>query len=315
MGRTIRFSSANDTFTQGNSFQNTELTLFMGAGDDRVFLDRDDDFGGRNSVFAGLGSDIIHSLKEDGSVIRLDSGNDTYIGEGFGSFATERADTVLGGAGNDRIIVTTFKSVYDGGTGNDRFFSFGQQNTFVGGKGTDTISYQPRNDDPGRGGVTVDLLAGQTFTGANRIETVRGIENVIGTNSDDVIGGTNGANVLEAAGGFDQMAGRGGADKFVFRSVQDAVVDAEFTDLILDFASREGDRIDLRPIDAASGIAGNQAFSFIGGQEFGGRQGQLRAERLQDGMLLELDVNGDGQADMHIGLVGVTAITAADFLL
>ena len=315
MPRTIRFNAANNSFTQGSSFQNTELTLFMGAGNDQVFLNRSDDFGGRNTVFAGAGNDVVRSLKEDGSLIQLGAGNDTYIGEGFGSFATERSDTVRGGLGNDMIVVTTFKSIYTGDAGNDRFFSFGQQNTFLGGSGIDTISYQPRDDAPGRGGVTVDLLAGQALTGASRVETLRGIENVIGTASGDRLGGTQGGNVLEAGRGFDEMTGRGGGDRFVFRSVQDAPVDAEATDLIMDYTAAQGDRIDLRLIDAQSGVAGNQAFSFIGAAAFSGRQGQLRAERLQDGILLELDVNGDGRADMHIGLVNVAAINAGAFLL
>lgn len=315
MGRTITFNNAANKFIQGGSNQNIGVTLFMKGGNDSVLLNRSDDFGGRNRVEAGAGNDVVRNLKEDGNLIKLGAGNDKYIGQGFGSFASDRADTVHGGGGDDMIVVTTFKSFYFGDAGNDRFFSFGQQNTFVGGSGNDTISYEPRDDKPSRGGVTVDLAVGKAQTGANQFETLSSIENVIGTASNDRIAGTSGANVLEAGRGFDEMTGRGGADRFVFRSVQDAVASNEATDLIMDFSAAQGDRIDLRPIDAQARVTGNQAFTFIGAAEFGGRQGQLRAERLQDGTLLELDVNGDGRADMHIGLLNVASINAGAFLL
>ena len=97
MGRTIRFTNGANSFVQGNDINNTEVTLFMLGGNDSVLLNRDDDFGGRNRVDAGGGADTVRALDEDGSLILLGGGADVYIGQGFGSFATERADTVRGG--------------------------------------------------------------------------------------------------------------------------------------------------------------------------------------------------------------------------
>ena len=327
MARTIRFGAANDRFVQGSSFQNTELTLSMGRGDDQVFLNRSDDFGGRNTVFAGSGNDVVRSLKEDGSFIQLGAGNDTYIGEGFGSFATERADTVRGGAGNDTFVVTTFKSLYRGDTGNDTFFSFGQQNTFIGGRGNDTISYEPRDDEPGRGGVTVDLASGRVQTGANRQEFLRGIENVVGTASSGTLFGTNGANRITGGAGDDFLTGRGGADTFIWRKADEAAFDAENGDVILDFSRAQRDRIDLSGIDAVAGSRANDAFRFVGGAEFSGRKGELRFGDREDlgdingdgrgdfVTLLSGDVNGDGVADFGIRLFNIGSLGAADILL
>lgn len=313
MGRTIRFNDAANSFRQGLSIDNREVTLIMLGGNDRVLLDRNDDFGGGNEVRAGAGNDVVRSLAENGSLILLGDGRDTYIGEGFGSFATDRADTVRGGAGADTIAAATFKSIYTGDAGNDRFFSVGWQNTFLGGRGIDTISYQVRDNDSTQGGsgVTVDLGAGKAQTGANRFETLRGIENVVGSGADDALFGHGGRNRLTGGDGFDQMTGRGGADTFVWRSATEAQAASDAIDIVTDFRADQGDKLHLSAIDANLNAAGNQDFRFIGGAEFSGRAGELRFSD----QILAADLNGDGFADMQIGLANVASLRAIDILL
>lgn len=295
MPRTLTFTKGADTFTQGGSAQNIGITLRMLGGNDRVELTRNDDFGGGTVVDAGAGADVVINLAENGSLIRLGSGNDTYAGGGFGSFATDRSDTVLGGAGNDR------------------FLTVGWQNRYEGGAGRDSISYAERDFDNTQGGsgVTVDLAARQAQTGANRFETLIGIEDVIGSGADDALFGTAGTNRLIGGMGLDQLAGRGGADVFVWRSVSEAAMAEDAIDLVQDFSTAQGDRLDLRGMDAVAGRAGNQAFRFIEDDAFSGRAGQLRfADQILSG-----DVNGDGIADFRIGLLDVSALAAADLLL
>jgi Ca2+-binding RTX toxin-like protein len=313
MARTIRFTNGDDSFRQGFAPENTRLTLVMGGGKDSVLLDRDDDLGGLNRVLAGAGDDSVISRIEQGNVISLGAGNDIYVSTGFGSFATDRGDRVSGGAGRDTFAVSTFQSTYLGGTGNDIFHSVGWQNTFVGGKGRDTISYEPRADDftQGGSGVTVDLGAGRTQTGANRFETLRGIENAIGSGADDALFGTNGRNVLTGGLGFDQLTGRGGADTFVWRSAAEATMASDAIDLVTDFSTAQRDRIDLRGIDADATTRANDAFDFIGAQGFSGTAGELRFA----GQILEGDTNGDGLADFRIGLLNVDTLGASDILL
>ncbi|WP_192931228.1 calcium-binding protein [Gemmobacter serpentinus] len=313
MGRTIRFNDAANRFTQGGSVQNTEVTLFMKGGKDIVILNRTDDFGGNNRVDAGAGNDAVHNLKEQGNIILLGKGNDTYAGEGFGSFSTDRGDTVRGGDGNDTIAVSTFKSTYTGDKGNDLFISVGWQNTFIGGNGSDTISYEARDHDTSlRGsGLTIDLQAGKVQTGANRVEFVRQIENVIGTIGNDAIFGQSGANRLTGGEGFDQLTGRGGADTFVWRSHTEARVASNNIDIVMDFNRAQGDKIDLRGIDADPTRAGDQAFTFIGDKAFTGAKGQLRFSD----EILEGDRNGDGVMDFRIGLLGIDSMVARDILL
>jgi hypothetical protein len=68
--------------------------------------------------------------------------------------------------------------------------------------------------------------------------------------------------------------------------------------------------IDLHLIDADTGTAGHQNFTFIGGETFHHQAGELRfADHTLQG-----DVNGDGKADFAIHL-NVAALHSGDFLL
>jgi hypothetical protein len=75
------------------------------------------------------------------------------------------------------------------------------------------------------------------------------------------------------------------------------------------FQPSEGDRIDLRSIDADRDTSGNQACHFIGGASFSGADGELR---LRNGVL-QGDTNGDRVADLEIRVVGT--LLAGDIIL
>lgn len=312
MGRTFRFTKGADSFTQGGSPDNVSVSLFMLGGKDKVDLNRTDDFGGGNRVDAGGGDDLVVNRIEAGSIIKLGSGNDTYAGVGFGSFSSDRGDTVFGGGGNDVIAVTTFKSSYNGNKGNDTFITVGAQNRYDGGSGIDTIDYSERDSSAQAGSaVTVDLAARQAQTSANSFETLLRIENVTGTGANDNIFGKGNANVLTGGEGFDELAGRGGADTFVWRSVAEAPLANDNFDLIDDFSAAQRDKIDLRGMDANANVAKDQAFRYINTADFSGKAGELHFQ----GQFLSGDVDGDGLADFRIGLENVTTLSSGSILL
>ena len=73
--------------------------------------------------------------------------------------------------------------------------------------------------------------------------------------------------------------------------------------MITDFDGN--DRIDLSAIDARSGTAGNQAFTFLGTSAFTGTAGQLHYSQVGGNTLVSGDTNGDQVADFAVQLSGV----------
>lgn len=145
--------------------------------------------------------------------------------------------------------------------------------------------------------------------GNDSLDGGTGNDKLFGGNGADVIYGNDGADRIVGGTGADMLGGGSGADVFVFGSRSEVGFGTE-RDTIADF--RHGiDHIDLRAIDANSGRAGDQSFSFIGGASFTGKAGQLR---YVDGVLLG-DLNGDGKSDFGLEFSGRPTLTAGDILL
>lgn len=318
MGRTVRLTPGNDSFTQGLSAANIGITVLGLAGNDRIILNRSDDSGGRNRVDAGLGRDVVISSKEDGNTILLGDGNDIYLGEGFGSFSNELQDLVTGGGGNDTFLFSTFNSRYKGDGGNDSFFSVGWSNTIDGGAGQDSVNYQARQDESTLRdtGVTLDLAAGIVETGSNRIERLISIEHATGSDANDQIFGSAVGNRLSGAGGLDALTGGGGADRFIFLKPSDARVFTDLAEIITDFSRTQADKIDLSAIDAVTGTTGNQAFRFVGSATFSGQKGELRvSQNAPNEQLVQGDIDGDRNPDFQFLVAGVSSMLSSDFIL
>jgi Ca2+-binding RTX toxin-like protein len=134
-----------------------------------------------------------------------------------------------------------------------------------------------------------------------------------GKSADTLKGGAN-ADLLHGNLGGDMLAGNGGADSFRYQSAAES--NSASMDRILDFTPGT-DKIELERIDANALIGGNQAFSWIGANAFSGAAGQLRAYENSGSWFAEGDANGDGLADLVIGLTlqGTTQLSAGDFVL
>ncbi len=94
------------------------------------------------------------------------------------------------------------------------------------------------------------------------------------------------------------------ADVFVFTALFESRV-GKYRDVIKDFNSSEGDKIDLTGLEAATG----QSFHFEGAGAFAGTLGELRYNK----GILALDVDGNSVADFQIKVAGI--LTAGDFNL
>ena len=137
------------------------------------------------------------------------------------------------------------------------------------------------------------------------------IENAIGGSARDVLWGNEAANRIEGRGGDDVINGYEGADTLIGGSGNDLFVftTRDRDDHIVDFT--KGDRIDLRGLDANLGRNGDQAFAFIGANDFTKVAGQLR----YDGTTLSGDVNGDGIADFTVVIDNHATLTTGDLFL
>jgi Ca2+-binding RTX toxin-like protein len=132
---------------------------------------------------------------------------------------------------------------------------------------------------------------------------------------NDIVKGDTGIDKLIGGAGADRLYGGAGNDTFVFKSIAHSTVDAGGRDMIVDFSLRQKDKIDLKGIDANSLAKGNQAFKFIGKQDFHNKAGELRYEKAGGFTYVEGDVNGDGNADFSIALKGGLNLSKGYFIL
>jgi Ca2+-binding RTX toxin-like protein len=166
---------------------------------------------------------------------------------------------------------------------------------------------------------------GLTLTGANKADTLSGgaaedtisglggADTLFGNGGDDFLNGGDGNDRLSGGLGADQLTGGAGQDVFTYTSLSDSTTLS--MDRILDFSHSQKDQISLSAIDANTTVAGDQAFTFIGGASFSAHAGQLRSYISGGDTYVTGDVNGDGVGDFVICLDPPTTLVASDFLL
>ena len=290
-------------------------------------------------------ANIISGNDED-NVLDGGGGVDVLLG-GKGSdtyFVDDAADRVMEGsnAGFDRVFSTAssytlsynIEELYliapgnSNGTGNaqdNTIYASSGDNVINGAGGNDTLSYAFAE-----AGVTVRLTTSAAQnTGGSGFDTLRNLENLIGSDyadnltgdannnilrggaGNDVLNGGGGNDVLDGGSGADQMNGGAGADRYVFNSLSDLGL-GDLADLISGFNGAEGDRIDFSALDANPLTAAREAFEFIGNAAFSDTDatGQLRFE---NGVLYG-STNTDGAAEFMIRLLGVTNLGPTDVL-
>ena len=151
-------------------------------------------------------------------------------------------------------------------------------------------------------------------TGTNRDDVLIGTSGddlILGLRGNDRLSGNDGADLIFGGAGQDILSGGAGDDHFVFSSINGSKIAAP--DLIQDFQS--GDIIDISQIDATRDLSGDQDFEWTGSNTFTGQAGELRAYFDGTNTIIEGNVDGDNVADFQIQVNGDVALRAVDFLL
>lgn len=259
-------------------------------------------------------------------------------------------DTLTGGLGNDIFFFAEDRfatgDTVNGGVGYDGMFLRGNYTIDFNAPGytglftnIENLTLTSATDERyARGGGTefdYNLTLSDAIVGAGQTLTVSGAllmatETMIldgsqetngnlrlfGGKAADTLKGGALADTLHGNLGADSLTGGGGGDTFLYHKTAESTTGS--VDQILDFAAGS-DRIDLAKIDANTLVGGDQAFTWIGANAFGGSgaasAGQLRAYQDGANWFVEGDTNGDGTADLVIQLtVTGGALTQGDFL-
>jgi Ca2+-binding RTX toxin-like protein len=275
---------------------------------------------GADTMIGGAGHDTYHVDNVGDQVTDTGGGNDhvhssiTYTLGSTIEYLTLTGSAAINGTGNalnNLIYGNAAANVIDGGLGAD---------FMVGGNGNDTYYVENGSDQ-----ITEHLNQGTDTVMSSVHHALRGnIENLtlIGTNAvsatgnelANVITGNSAANAIRGGLGADTLNGGGGNDSFVYRATSESTSASK--DQISGFNA--GDKIDLSVIDAISATtANNDVFTFIGSNAFGNVAGQLRTTFANGSWTIEADVNGDGLADLMIGLTTSNGhvLGASDFVL
>jgi Ca2+-binding RTX toxin-like protein len=257
------------------------------SGDDKV-----QGGSGRDSIFGDTGNDSLYGGTED-DLLSGSTGNDLLLGG-------EGVDTAEGGAGDDVYGVDSSldRVIEIARGGHDRVQSLVH---WVLGAQLEDLRL-----------LGTAALRGEGNSRNNRLQGNDGDNTLKGHDGADILLGSKGKDILIGGAGRDVLYGGQDrdADHFVFHDLSDGGLGA-YRDVIHDFR-RLTDVIDLRLIDANTDKPGNQRFHFAGSE---GRAHALWWADIGQDLLLRMDVNGDGQADMEIRLVKLGQIPLNDLLL
>jgi Ca2+-binding RTX toxin-like protein len=154
-----------------------------------------------------------------------------------------------------------------------------------------------------------DKIYGSTQN--DRLLGFDGNDQLFGSNGADVLKGMDGRDALRGGQGSDVFVGGTGADvmdagkdnnrdTFVFETRRDSGSTGDTRDRIVNF-DRGEDKIDLRKL--------NVDFS---ARPDGSSVWQNKSDR---GVVVHVDVGNDGRSDFSFLVVGVSALSAADFML
>ncbi|MFI4976328.1 MAG: NF038122 family metalloprotease, partial [Caulobacterales bacterium] len=174
----------------------------------------------QGAISLGAGVNQIHNSGAIKGDIRFGNGDSTYDGAGGhltgAIFLGHAVNTVTLGADNGVVYGGGGADAITGGAGNDFIEIARGNNAIDGGAGFNTLSFADSDT-----GVTVDLGAG-TAVGAGN-DTLKNIQEVIGSSFNNTLKAGAAAATLVAGAGHDTLIGGAGGDTLVAGSGGDVM--------------------------------------------------------------------------------------------
>ena len=225
-------------------------------------------------------------------------------------------DTLTGGLGNDTYVVDNLKDVI---VETSRLITeidtVESSVNWTLGANLENLTLTGSDNLNGTGNALNNLLVGNAGNnilsgglGNDELQGGAGNDRLDGGTGNDRLDGGDGDDLLFGGLGTDTLTGGLGADTFVFNLLSELGL-TDKRDVITDFNSAQGDKIDLTKLDANILVKGVNPFTFIGAGEFTGA-GQLRfVDEVLSG-----NINGNLSSDFEIHLLGVVSFTANDLI-
>ncbi len=212
---TLIDGAGNDTLIGGSGFDTADFSLHTTG----VSVDLNTNSGLAGGTYAG---GVYAGATETNSLFGMENITGTAYGDLLVS-KTGSAGVVDAGAGRDRVITGNTNDRVTGGADNDTILTGAGSDVIFNGDGADVVNGQAGFDLLDLSAATSDVYtdlnantaqlggtssAGGVYSGATEINTVFGVENLIGGGFNDIlIAKTGSAAVIDGGGGNDQITG------------------------------------------------------------------------------------------------------------
>jgi Ca2+-binding RTX toxin-like protein len=168
----------------------------------------------------------------DGNDVLKGGGGNDYLEGGYGNDILQSSGN-SGGGGFGR-------SILDGGAGDDTFRATTTLDTVIGGTGSDTLDFSNEQY-----GVRISLGDPMPWWASWESSHAQfsSIENLTGSQGQDILVGDGGTNVLRGLGGRDALVGGGGADVMYGGTDHDTYYVNNASNIVWEYAGEGGDAV------------------------------------------------------------------------
>ena len=214
-------------------------------------------------------NEVITDYGIEGQRVNLNPGHSSDVYNSLGNLVIAR-DTIIerffAGAGDDHITGNTANNWLEGRDGDDTLLGGPGNDLLIGGPGGDTLNGGPDNDTASYhdSNERVDVRLSGTYVryGYAEGDTLIDIENLRGSDFNDILTGNNQSNGLSGGPGNDLLWGSSGNDYLKGGEGADRLVGGSGNDTAIYSGSNTGVVIELHNYTANGGHAEGDTFPY-----------------------------------------------------